>query len=265
VNRLPLLLLLLLPLMAVAQVKPGLSKAYLDLVRKDSSQQVTATSRDTTNSIRNSYYLNKTMYDGRSPINSIRIDNKRIAIKPATTKALFISSTFTSMAELRSANRQPSLQQEYVQGRSQGGQLIWQGPETGELFSYGPSINTLEFDNSNYPYDINGRLVPAGTGTGKKAIAYNNDIIRTASMLSQSLNMQARYRVNSIPKLITTLRLSDKQERLLLKDNKNSSRNLATSLELPLKPVGIRIAYASQRDSYTHSKRNCFLNRIYQQ
>ncbi|HEX2627540.1 MAG TPA: hypothetical protein VHM26_00960, partial [Chitinophagaceae bacterium] len=263
--RLPLLLFLLLPLLAVAQTKPGLSKAYLDLVRKDSSQQTTGTSRDTTNSIRNSYYLNKTMYDGRSPIGKIKIDDKRLTIKPARLKGLFISSTFTSTAELRSINRQPSLQKEYVQGRSQGGQLIWQGPETGELFSYGPSLQTLEFDNSNYPYDVNGRLVAVGTGSGKKAIAYNNDVLRTASMLSQSLNMQARYRVNNIAKVIATLKLGDKQERLLIKDNKNSSRNLGTSLEFPLKPVGIKIAYTLQKDRYTHSNRNGFLNRIYQQ
>jgi len=265
VIRLLLSLLLLLPLMAVAQLKPGLSKAYLDLIRKDSSQQTTATSRDTTNSIRNSFFLNKTTYDGYSSIGKIKIDNNKLTIKPATIKALFISSTFTSMAELRYANRQPSLQQEYVQGRSQGGQLTWQGPETGELFSYGPSIQQLEFDNSNYPYDINGRLVPIGTGGGKKAIAYNNDVFQTASMLSQSLNMQARYRINNIPRLIATLRLGDKQERLLIKDNKNNSRNLGTSLELPLKPVGIKIAYTSQKDRYTHSNRNGFLNRIYQQ
>jgi hypothetical protein len=265
VKRLLLLLILLLPFVTGAQeVKPGLSRAYLDLIRKDSLSK-TIIRADTTNSMRNSFYDNKTTYDGRSPVAKIKFNHNTLAIKPAKRKTLFIGTTFTSSIEMRTANKRPALQNEYVQGRSQSGQLVWRGPETNEQFSYGPAIRTLEFDHSNYPYDVNGKLVSAGTGSGQQAIAYNNDILRTGSLLLQSLHIQAKYRINEVPRAIMVLKIGDKQENLLLKNNRNNNRNLSASIELPLRPAVIKIGYTSLRDRYTHSNRNGFLNRIYQQ
>ena len=51
---------------------------------------------------------------------------------------------------------------------------VYLGPETANGNSWGPAINTLEFDGAtDYPYDRNGRLVPAGTGNGQPANAYD--------------------------------------------------------------------------------------------
>jgi hypothetical protein len=82
---------------------------------------------------------------------------------------LQISSSFG----IERINKLPALHAEYSQGRPRDGYLQWQGPEYGEPFSWGPPIRTLEYDGNNYPYDINGRLVPAGAGNGKKANIYN--------------------------------------------------------------------------------------------
>lgn len=83
-------------------------------------------------------------------------------------------------------NKFHDLQQEYAQGS--GGN--YRGPETGVGSSWGPRISDLEFatdpehpnapaaqffNNGQYIFDQNGFLVPAGTGNGTPANAYNNE------------------------------------------------------------------------------------------
>jgi TonB-linked SusC/RagA family outer membrane protein len=81
-----------------------------------------------------------------------------------------VSSTF----RLDQVNKLPERQTKWAQGRSENGQLIYRGPETGEGNSWGPAISSLEFDGAtDYPYDKNGRLVPQGEGNGMAAIAYD--------------------------------------------------------------------------------------------
>ena len=64
------------------------------------------------------------------------------------------------------ANKFPSLQNQFAQGRSESGKLQWRGADQQEIFSWGPRITSLEYDGSNYPYDQNGRLVNRGDGNG---------------------------------------------------------------------------------------------------
>lgn len=80
------------------------------------------------------------------------------------------SSTFT----VDQVNKLPDFQTEYAQGRAINGVPTWRGPDTNEGFSWGPAISDLEFDGSEYDYDKNGRLVPAGTGNGVPAKGYDN-------------------------------------------------------------------------------------------
>jgi TonB-linked SusC/RagA family outer membrane protein len=81
-----------------------------------------------------------------------------------------VSSSYTA----DEVNRLPALQSTYAQGRPSGGVRTYRGPETGEGNSWGPLISSLEFDGAtDYPYDRNGRLVPAGTGNGVAARAYD--------------------------------------------------------------------------------------------
>ncbi|MCV6631366.1 MAG: SusC/RagA family TonB-linked outer membrane protein [Flavobacteriaceae bacterium] len=82
--------------------------------------------------------------------------------------------TISSNVAITEVSQLPELQKEYAQGRSISGIATWRGPDTGEGFSWGPKIADLEFDGSNYPYDMNGRLVPTGTGNGTPARAYDN-------------------------------------------------------------------------------------------
>lgn len=97
---------------------------------------------------------------------------------------------FTSYAGLEQVNKLPSLQSDYAQGQPQGGIYQWRGADQGEIFSWGPLRRTLEYDGSLYAFDQHGRLVPAGTGTGKAARAYNaRTAFRPAFTHAQSLTL----------------------------------------------------------------------------
>lgn len=95
---------------------------------------------------------------------------------------------YTTSFSLEQAYRLPGLQQEYVQGRVSDGAVQWRGPDAGELFSWGPSIKTLEFNGEPYAYDRNGLLVSSGQGNGIPAIAYDPmSFFRTGQAHSQDL------------------------------------------------------------------------------
>lgn len=81
----------------------------------------------------------------------------------------------------------PKLQNTYAQGNSLNGDLTFQGADTGNLFSYGPKISNLEFDESNYAYDTNGRLVPLGEGNGNPANSYDNSVLNAILKTSNNL------------------------------------------------------------------------------
>lgn len=79
----------------------------------------------------------------------------------------------TARYSIDQMNKVPERQSTYAQGRPSGGVPIWRGPHTGEGFSWGPAIADLEYDGSEYDYDVNGQLVAAGTGNGVPANAYD--------------------------------------------------------------------------------------------
>lgn len=74
---------------------------------------------------------------------------------------------------IRTVGRLPELQRSFAQGRQQNGQYAYQGPETGELFSWGPRLGNLEYGGMPYDFDTHGALVPKGTGNGLAANAYD--------------------------------------------------------------------------------------------
>lgn len=101
-----------------------------------------------------------------------------------TTKAPHRGSkpeiNITSSVFADQVNKLPELQNTYAQGRPVSGSTQWQGPDTGEIFSWGPALNTLTYDGSQYEYDKHGRLIPIGSGDGKSAKPYDRtDFFRT--------------------------------------------------------------------------------------
>ncbi|MUP41682.1 SusC/RagA family TonB-linked outer membrane protein [Christiangramia aestuarii] len=128
----------------------------------------------------------QTLYGLRAANGVVLITTK----KGKAGKTRFSLNSTTSFAEY---NKVPDLQKEY----SQGGyitdleRIVYRGPETGEGDSWGPPIADLEFDGAtDYPFDRNGRLVPAGTGNGMPARAYNNyDFFKTGQTQDISLGI----------------------------------------------------------------------------
>ena len=256
-----LLLILLFPVGAAAQfVDPIISKDYLDRLKENSKAKIFLT--DTTNNAKNALLLLTGHYSGYA-IERITVKKGYLRIRPASTKALFLSGSFNAGVEIKSINQLPALQNEYAQGRSMNGNLAWRGPETNELFSYGPAINTLEFDGSNYAYDVNGKLVTAGSGNGQKAKVYKNGIFRTASLLSQSLSVQGRYATKG-NQYLARIKLGQSTENTFIKYNKNVSKNFSTFFEATIRKFIVSATYSHLTDKFSNSNRNGFLNRVYQ-
>lgn len=84
-----------------------------------------------------------------------------------------IMINFKSTFSINQVAKLPEFQNEYSQGRNAAGNLIWQGPEYNERFSWGPSLQTLEYDGLPYEYDKNGRIVERGTGNGMLVSTYD--------------------------------------------------------------------------------------------
>lgn len=80
---------------------------------------------------------------------------------------------FSSSFGFERVTRVPGLQTSWAQGRTDGTMLRWNGPGTNELFSWGPPIQTLEYDGTPYDFDQHGRLVNSGSGNGRPARAFD--------------------------------------------------------------------------------------------
>jgi hypothetical protein len=258
-----LLLLLLLPAFAYSQeVTPIVTKDYLELIHTD-SLPVNRFWPDTMNSIKQSSLSINRQYNGFQ-VGRIRIKHGVLNIEPYIESSLTLSGEFNTRVEIKRINQTPELQNEYVQGRSQNGALVWRGAETGEAFSYGPALSSLEFDGSNYAYDENGKLAPAAAGNGRKANSYNNSIFRTASLLSQHLRLQGQYRTGSNVYLNGTVKLGHSRENTIIRYNNNGSHNASGTLEAKWKNVSLTGIYTFLRDEFSNPNRNGFLQRAYQ-
>lgn len=71
--------------------------------------------------------------------------------------------------------RLPKYQNSYSQGRSLNGNQTYQSPETGEIFSWGPNINSLEYSANPSEYYPQGNIVNKGSGNGKELQLYNQN------------------------------------------------------------------------------------------
>jgi TonB-linked SusC/RagA family outer membrane protein len=107
----------------------------------------------------------------------IRAANGAVVITTKRGKKSAPVITLTSSYSLDQVNKLPPRQSLYAQGAPSGGAYAYIDPGTSSsanINSWGPLISALEFSNETpYPYDKNGRLVPKGTGNGIPAKAYD--------------------------------------------------------------------------------------------
>ncbi len=253
-----LYILLLFPVLATAQDKPPV---YLQLIRQDTAgiQQPVGDPA----SLRLSPYRftgTRSMY-----IRRIRVGDSTIHFERFHPNTLSLGGSYLVTAGIRRAGRQPALQSHYAQGSASGGSLRWQGAETGETFSYGPPVSSLEFDGQAYPFDGNGRLVPKGAGNGVAGRGYDNGLLRTGSTIGHRLTADGI--LHSPQRRIATFTFEAEQqaESLTIPHNSNRrNRYMATAMVYPGQwSVGAGFMYSG--GWHSNPNRNGFLQQVYRQ
>ncbi|WP_299121503.1 carboxypeptidase-like regulatory domain-containing protein [uncultured Winogradskyella sp.] len=157
-------------------VKPIESDAYNNALKSIKKQSFkTLTIEDS------KHTYNKKGYNAFSRIKAITINSENVDLTYFNPDIYFQVGVKSNLSFRFVKDRNlPKLQSSFSQGAAENGALYFLGPETGNSFSYGPNLNTLEYDGSNYNFDSNGRLVPLGSGNGDLANTYNNTILNTA-------------------------------------------------------------------------------------
>ncbi|MBS1509526.1 MAG: hypothetical protein JST86_01700 [Bacteroidetes bacterium] len=258
-----LLILLLCPFVCFAQdVKPAESNDYLMLLKKDSAYPRYL---DTTNNINRATLRYGRPFDfTTNTVKKINISRQGVlSLEPVHQKKITVGIIVESKTALQRSNAMPALQQQFVQGRSNNGALQWQGPHTNELFSFGPSINTLEYDGTHYPYDANGKLVAAGNGNGVVAKPYSSNLFRTAALFSNSGTLYFNLYKDEKQKLRTTLRGGETHINSIIASNRNQTGYINAQNELTLNRFTINGGFNYQSQHFSNSNRNGFLNRVY--
>jgi hypothetical protein len=240
------------------------SDDYIKMVKLDAKDKRNAAIDSIMDGKTQTLKLQGIFYDNYQ-VHQVRIVNDKLKLVPAYPKRLTIGGNYSSTIGVKNVNQLPALQSTYSQGSAQNGKLVYRGPETNELFSYGPSMQLLEYDGTAYPYDMNGKLVEVGTGNGVKAKAYNNSTFRTASSFAQSLTVQANLFLSPKNSWSFSLKLGNKKENTFIQYNKNSNQNIATSIGTNIGWLHLSATYSHYADRFSNSNRNGFLNRVYQQ
>ena len=158
-------------------VKPVESDAYTNALKSIEKQNFKTLTID---DAKHSY--NKKEYSSLSRIKAISINPENVDLNYFDPDIYFQFGVNSSLSFQFVKHRNlPKLQSSFSQGATENGLITFLGPETGNIFSYGPNLNTLEYDNSNYSFDNNGRLVSLGSGNGSAPNKYNNAIFNTAT------------------------------------------------------------------------------------
>lgn len=228
-------LFVLTPFLLYAQssqpVEPVVSNDYLKLIA------LRVKIHDSSYSVRKSALVAEG-YNPSMGIKAIRVVDGKLKFSPNHIYRLDFAGSFNTTVELKTVNRLPALQDQYVQGRSLNGELVYQGPETNEVFSYGPALQP-------------------------GAPVYHHPVFRTAALFSQAFNLQADLLRNRIVRWNLDLKLGQSKEQTFIRENENSAKNLGITLNAFTAGHKISGSYSYLDNRFTNSNRNGFLNRVY--
>ncbi|MGU3376476.1 hypothetical protein [Chryseobacterium sp. M5A1_1a] len=184
-------------------------------------------------------------------------------LKKLNQRILFLNGSFTSSLNVKTRNGIPATQNQYAQGRSENGNLVWKGPETNEMFSFGPDISTLAFNGQPYPYDQNGRLIPWTNGL-QQAKSYHNDLFKTMVGHSNQLNVNTFIREGSLEKIRLSLELRQQKDQIYFIDQFNLANAFKTKLSTNFGGYIVNISFNYEENKATNTNRIGFFNRAYQ-
>ncbi len=143
--------------------------------------------------------------------------------------------------------RSPELQTTYAQGRPLNGSLTYQGPETGEIFSWGPPIRNLEYDGVSNSNDRNGAIVSKGMGSGQMANSYKpksfyqTGFTRSFGITSYQTIMGAKV----------DLSFHNQKGSGIIPKQDNSSNSLRIKLNMP-KWIKATASYSHRRNGFNN-------------
>lgn len=189
--------------------------------------------------------------------------NSTFLVKQQEQYSLNLGGVFTTSVEGKSTNSLPHTQSRYVQGRSENGILAWKGPETEEMMSFGPDINTLQYNHLPYDYDFNGKLVPANNGSSP-AKAYQNLLFKDVFSFSNQLSLNAALRrgYNELFKIMVDVGQTKNQ--LNFADEYDVSSNFKSKLKAQILKFNVELGYNYIDKKATNTNRIGLYNRVYQ-
>lgn len=210
-------------------------------------------------------YLTKKSDDDFSAVRKIKkVTDNTYQLKEQAKKFIDFSGSFTTSFDIKTRNSIPNTQNRYAQGRSQNGQLEWQGPETGEMFSFGPDISSLGFNHHPYEYDRNGRLIPVGTGISP-AKAYNNDIFKTVFSHNNQLRLNTSLKkAYHGEELRLSVDLGQQKDQMYFVDQYTVFNTFKTKLSSEILKFAVNLGFNYEENNSVNSNRTGLFNRVYQ-
>ncbi|MCC3214747.1 hypothetical protein LIV57_05655 [Chryseobacterium sp. X308] len=232
------------------------SKAYDSLVSKEIKDDFSIEKTKTRLSKRSHSYFDK--------IRKLKQKNDSVyVLKRINKTTLLFNGSFTTSFDIKSRNAVPGTQNKYVQGRSENGNLVWKGPETNEMFSFGPELSTLGFNGLPYEYDQNGKLIPWVDGL-QGAKRYDNNLFKTTVGYNNQLNLNAFIQQGNNEKLRLALNLGQQKNQMYFMDQFDITNTLKAKLNADLGRYSINLAFNYEEDKATNTNRIGLFNRAYQ-
>lgn len=232
------------------------NKAYDSLIAKKSNDKY---------SIENSFQLlTKNSDRGFSSVRKLKSKDTDIyKLKRQAEKQLIFNGSFTTSFDIKSRNSIPRVQNQYVQGRSENGTLTWRGPETNEMFSFGPDISTLGYDNQPYEFDRNGRLVSL-SDADFAAKAYHNDIFKTTVGYNNQLRINSVLKSGYTEKTRLSIELGQQKDQMYFSDQYDIINSIKTKLNKKFLGADLNFVMNYEENKATNSNRIGLFTRAYQ-
>jgi hypothetical protein len=184
-------------------------------------------------------------------------------IKSQPRKYLVFNGSFSTSLDVKNRNRIPKTQNKFVQGRSENGSLIWKGPDTGEMFSFGPDISTLGFNGQSYEYDFNGQLVGLSDGISP-ATVYNNNIFKTTSGYSNQLNVNAIIKSDGNEDARLSVNIGQRKDQMYFEDQFDLANSFKAKFSTKILNFNINAGFNYEVNKATNTNRIGLFNRAYQ-
>ncbi|MFC0425337.1 hypothetical protein [Chryseobacterium scophthalmum] len=185
-------------------------------------------------------------------------------IKSQPKRSLVFNGSFSTSVDIKNRNRIPQTQSRYVQGRSENGSLIWKGPDTGEMFSFGPDISTLGFNGQPYEYDVNGQLVDLSNAVSP-AKAYKNNIFKTTVGYSNQLNINAMIKSDGYNEdARISFSLGQRKDQMYFIDQFDVTNSFKAKFSTKILNFNFNAGFNYEENKATNTNRIGLFNRAYQ-